>query len=366
MNNSPIFKIFPFFVLLFILAITGCGNIKKPASGLEDEIIVIADSVDYYNLEASLLHVFGKIIYTPQPEKLFELTRKDLIQLGKQKGKKNILIIAPLNSGSPVAEFIKGTLDSTVRKLVEENKEFVFNKYDMWAKNQLVMILASPTTEQLNENILKDNENLVYYFQKVSNKRLMTNLYSDKFEKKDVEANLLNKYGWIIYVQADFDLALDKPEDSFVWLRRGFGTNIERWVFVHWVENASPDFLDKDSIYSKRNYLTEKYYRTSSDTSYVEISDNYLTVSEVNFRGKYAVMTQGLWRMSDQSMGGPFINYTFYDEKTKRIYMLDGSLYAPKYYKKSLIQQLDVLLQSFNTGHELSADRTEDLLDHLK
>ena len=64
-------------------------------------------------------------------------------------------------------------------------------------------------------------------------------------------------------------------------------------------------------------------------------------------------------------MGGPFINYTFYDEKSKRIYMIDGSIFAPKYFKRNLIQQMDITVQSFLTKDELSQERKEDLLDAL-
>ncbi len=61
-------------------------------------------------------------------------------------------------------------------------------------------------------------------------------------------------------------------------------------------------------------------------------------------------------------MGGPFINYTFFDAKTGRLYMLDGSIFAPKYYKRNLIQQTDVLLQSFMTEPEIGKDKKQDLL----
>ena len=63
-----------------------------------------------------------------------------------------------------------------------------------------------------------------------------------------------------------------------------------------------------------------------------------------------------------KGMGGPFINYTFFDEKTNRLYMLDGSVYAPKYYKRNLIQQMDVLLQSFMTEREVNKDKKNELL----
>jgi len=366
MNKMKLQKYFLSLSLLtFIILLAGC-NAKKTATGNEDDIYVFADSTEYYNLEGSLLTVFNKIIYTPQPENLFNLIRKDISSLEKYKEKKNIIIIAPLNSQSEVAKYINSMLTKDVKKMVYDDSISVINKYNLWANDQLVMIITSPTIEQLNKNILKESENLLYYFQKISNDRLYKSLYNSRYEQKNIEARFLRDYGWMIYVQTDFLLAIDKPEDKFVWLRRAPGTDMERWIFVHWIDNASPALLNRDSIYAIRNRLTEKFYRTSDDSSYVEISDDYRTTKEVNFLNRYALMTQGLWRMKDGSMGGPFINYTFYDEPTKRIYMLDGSVYAPKYYKKKLIQQLDVLLRSFLTKREVDKERYEELMEELE
>ena len=78
------------------------------------------------------------------------------------------------------------------------------------------------------------------------------------------------------------------------------------------------------------------------------------------------MFTQGLWELNIKGMGGPFVNYFFYDEKTQRIYMIDGSVYAPKYYKRNLIQQMDVTLQSFRTENELTSERKEELLDAIE
>lgn len=358
-------RIFTFLVVAIIgFALASC-NVKKPAVGLEDEIYVFADSTDYYNLEGTLLDVFAKIIYTPQPEKLFKLKRKDISLLGEYQDRKNIIIVAPLDSKGETAKYIKGILDSNVTKLVMKDSVHVINKYDLWAKNQLVMILTAPTMEKLKKDILFDHDRLVKYFQKISNERLYQKLYAPIYENKKLEAKLLKKYGWLIYVQTDYLLAKDDSVNNFVWLRRAPNTNVERWVFIKWIDNASPVYLNKDSVYALRNRLTKKYYRATDDTSYVEIADDYITTTPVNFKGRYALMTQGLWRMTDQSMGGPFVNYTFYDEKTHRIYMLDASIYAPKYRKKQIIQQVDVLLQSFMTKDQVSKDKYDDLMDEL-
>ncbi len=350
-------------ILFTLILLSSCDMPKKPAVGLEDEIFVIADSTEYLELEPVLLQVFNKKIITPQPEALFELTRKSINSLSKLQNKKNIIIIAPFNSGSRVSNYIKSLLDSNVTQLVKSDSNYVFIKKDLWAGEQLVMILTSPTIQQLKHNILEGRDDLIYYFQNISNQRLKRNLYSDRFENFKLEGELLRDYGWVIYVQVDFHLAKNDPENNFVWLRRAPGSDIERWVFIHWIDNASPEYLNPDSIAAVRNRITKKYLRSSDDKANVEISDEFKMTKEVNFIGRYALMTQGLWRMSDKTMGGPFVNYTFFDEKTNRIYMLDGSVYAPKYYKKKLIQQVDVLLQSFLFKDDLSESRIDELLD---
>jgi hypothetical protein len=358
------------FIILLILSafiLQSCSN-KKRAKGPEDEIHVIADSIEFIAIKESLQNTFGKIIHTPQPEELFSIKRHSINDLNTLKLKKNIIIAAPINSGSYTSQYLNSIIDSNVTDLILKDSVFIINKYDLWAENQLVMILSAKGIDQLNSNIIQKKDNLFYYFRDASNKRLAKGLYNKKFEQTKVEASLLKNYKWMMYIQADYTLALEKPEDNFVWLRRGVNTDAERWIFVHWIENSTPEFLNADSIAGKRNYLTQKYYRTSDESTFVETYDDSVAVtmtSEVNFNGKYALMTQGLWRFNNGSGGGPFISYTFYDEGTGRIYILDASIFAPKYFKKDLIQSVDVLLHSFKTESEVDPLIKEDLFEEL-
>jgi len=355
-----------FFIFLSIILGTffsSCGYFQKPAVGPEDEIIVVADSSEYQLVKPALDSVFQKIIYTPQPEKLFTLKQISEEKLDQYKQRKNIIIIAPFNSTSNTSKFIQTSVDPAVKSAILADSVFEIAKYNLWARDQLIMVLTSTTTQKLEDHILNKKDNLLYAFQKISDKRLYESLYSSRYEQKKIEGKLLKDYGWVIYVEADYQLAKNDSKDNFVWLRRGVNTDMERWIFVHWIDNASPAYLNPDSIRAIRNRMTEKYYRTSDDNSYVVIAGDYYTTSEINFQGNYALLTQGLWELNSKGMGGPFINYTFYDEKTNRIYMLDGSVYAPKYYKRNLIQQMDVMLQSFKTETTLSKDRIKELTD---
>ncbi|NWG29027.1 MAG: DUF4837 family protein [Ignavibacteriaceae bacterium] len=357
-----------FIIYLFIISLffISCELSQKPAKGFEDEIIVIADSVEYEQILPALQSVFEKEIFTPQPEKLFTLKRMNVSQLENKKRTKNIIIAAPLNSGSNASKYISAIVDSSVERKLASDENFIVYKNDLWAKNQLVAVISASSIELLNNKILNNSDNLLYTFQKKSDERLFNNLYNPTYEKKDIEGKFLKNYGWIIYVQADYVVALDKPEKNFVWLRRSPGSDMERWIFIHWIDNATPDYLNQDSIKVIRDRLTKEFYQTTDDASYVVVASDYFVVNEVNFNGRYALFTQGLWELNIKGMGGPFVNYFFYDEKLQRIYMIDGSVYAPKYYKRNLIQQMDVTLQSFRTKAELSDERIQELLEAIK
>ena len=370
MKNFKLGKFVSFSVLFLgiLLTLTSCEQRKRKAKGLENQIYVVADSSEYYYFEPVLQQIYGKVVRTPQPENIFKLTRKSINQLEEVKPFKNVIIIAPLDSRSYTSRYVNSLIDSTVRAEIEKDSAFVFNKHDLWAKDQLVMILTGPNREMLKMNMLKENENLLYYFTNVSDKRISRNLFNPTYEKKDIEAKLLFNHDWMLYVQADYQLAMDKSEDNFVWLRREPNSYKERWVMVHWIENASPAFLEKDSVLNRRNYLTKKYLQLFEGNAHVEINKEYLKQSEVNFNGKYAICTQGIWQFSNKAGGGPFISYAFYDEKTKRIYMLDGALLAPKYIGKKygMLQQLDVLLHSFKSKYEIKPEKIEELKEYYK
>ncbi len=63
-------------VVITLLVIYGCDPSNKPAKGFEDEIFVVADSLEYLEFKTALDSTFERIIYTPQPEKIFTLKRK--------------------------------------------------------------------------------------------------------------------------------------------------------------------------------------------------------------------------------------------------------------------------------------------------
>jgi hypothetical protein len=100
-----------------------------------------------------------------------------------------------------------------------------------------------------------------------------------------------------------------------------------------------------------REKITETYIRD------IEKPQIHLTfqpempfeVTEVNFNNKFALETRGLWKLSDSSAGGPFLSYTFADEKSNRMYYIEGYAYAPSMDKYKFIQELYTILWTFKS-----------------
>jgi len=347
----------------FIFILAGCDSSQKPATGFEDEIYIVADSIEFDAVKGSLQKTFEVQINTPLPEKLFTIKRISSNQIQKIENKKNIVIISPLNSGSQTSNLMDELIDENDYRRFLSDKNYIHYIYDLWAKNQLVAIISAKTLADLDFKIENNKDSLLVTFQRQSDSRLKESLYNPKYEMKNVESKLLLNYGWIIYAHKDYKLEKSDKKEKFVLFKSFVDKENEKSLFVSWIDSASHLYLTADSVKSIRNNVTAKFLSNSEDSSHIVLIDSLVNTTEINFNGRYALYTQGLWKNTKDNSVGPFVNYTLYDDVKKRIYMLDGSVNAPKYYKRNLIQQVDVMLQSFRTVYELSDERVDELIE---
>lgn len=339
-----------FLLLSVLLLLSSCGiSTQKEALGDNDVITVIADSSDYEELSDVIDNAFGQPFFTPQPETWFELRRHNLSALLEHNRGRNILIIAPLDGKNRMGEYMRSALDSSVQELVREGKEHVFVQKDLWYHGQTVVHLTGRTMAELRDFMAANAQQLEYYFKQAWDEREIARMRSLPREE-EIEQRLLDEHGFSFTTIKSWFIAKDSAALNTVLLRRQAPAQTERWLMVHWIDTTNTALLTNAFAYETRNRLTEILYRTYDDSAWVVIdSVNHLQFDEVNFQDRFAIRMKGLWRMSDYSMGGPFVSYLFYDEQQKRIYFIEGSVFAPKYEKKKLIQDVDVMIKTFRT-----------------
>lgn len=353
---------------VILLAIfVGCEKIQLRATGEDDEIVVFADSSEWEQLRIPLSDALERTLLTPQPEKFFNLKHLQIGELEKRMKDRNILILGTIDGVGPVSELIRSSLHTEVQQLIRDGPEYVINKYDLNSRGQIMMFLSAGGIEQLRERISQNAGQLLYFFENAWLKREIGGLYADrKYAQIKIEKHLMKNYLWQVFVQHDYWVATDNDSLNFVWLRRVTPTDLERWLFVHWIDNANPQMLTKTHCFEWRNNATRQFYRTIEDTVFVRISDDpeslqAYQIRETNFLGRYGFEMSGLWQFSDMSGGGPFTSYVFYDEPTRRIYIIDGSVFAPRYEKLDLIMQLRAMAHTFQTISDLTESQREEL-----
>ncbi len=333
--------------LLFGLAalLLGCTQ-KRTGIGADTQLFVVADSTNWVELESSLRAAFERTIRTPQPEIVFEVRWVPPRSWNRYATRKNIVIAGLLESDGQIDTTVANMLAPQVRSKVEDGSAFFFPKEDQWAEEQLLMILASTTLDQLKSKLVENKGQLYGYFEEKLLRETAKEMY-ERLEQKDLADKFLEKYGWTLRVQHDYILNIERQQNRFIMLRRSLPQR-ERWLFVHWLEGVDPSIIDAQWAIGRRNKMTKKFYQGDI------INEEYTSSRDVEFNGKRALMLEGLWENVPRVIGGPFRNYTFYDDKTGRIYMIDVAVFFPGGKKEPFLRQLDIMAHTFQTAHDLN------------
>ena len=356
-------------VLLLVLAaftiafFSACGKYKKPAKGDFGRILVVMDSTKLDSQTAQALREsFGGTIETlPAPEPQFHLHFTDLKRnsdLDWIKTRKNVIVVATLDDETNVGSYMRSLLSDELRQRVETNQNFAFPLKDHWATNQWVLLLSGTDDATLAENIREASGSLIDNVLDIEYVRWHKQLYRRK-EQVKLADSLWDKHGWKIRIQADYKKHIDSL--NMVTFRRSAPDN-QRWFWIWWKDNVNDiSYLDADWINATRDSLLQTYYKGARNDanlafrgvkgdSYIETEYRRPVITSTKImNGKYTLETKGTWRMTQDFMGGPFVNYAVYDENQRRLYLMEFGQFAPKYNKRRFVRQFEATARTFAT-----------------
>lgn len=355
------------FALLFMattVVVTGCemGEYKPKAVGKEGEIIVVIDSSRWNGpIGEALQSTVGAYIGTlPAPERRFDLRPmdldldRDLTQVRKQK---NVVFVAPLSDTTNEATYLRNVFDEAAQEAILDGDGVVVARQDLWRRDQDIFYVTGGDVDAVVEAIGRRSEEIIRTFNQATRARMSVDMF-DRGRQTDIEEQLMETHAFAVNVQHDYVIAMDTT--NFVWLRRVLS---ETWrgLFV-WYREANPAELSPEWIYTVRDSLTREYIQGNLG-GWVEIHRHEkrpLITQNVDFLGNYGFETRGVWHMVGEDngesiefgMGGPFVNYTFYDRPSGRIYMIDGMVFAPGFAKREFLRQMEVIAHTFRGGEE--------------
>jgi len=317
---------------LVLASLVSCDDITtisgQASTGGINEILVVTNNTQQWQGEIgdSIRACFTRDMkLLPIPEPQFKLVNIHESAISKDIFKKhhNIFIV---------------NIDPSLKKALIESKK------DLWAKPQIIIKIGASSVSEFLKNFEDIKENAFDLYVENERNRISTS-YSSKFKNNAISSELIKYFHIDMNVPKGYSMA--RIDSVKCWIRKETAAN-SMDILVSVQKYESVDDFTALAIKKRRNNLTRLFIPGPTPGSYQLVADQYLEPisREISFNDIYAVETRGLWRVENDFMGGPFISYTFVDEKRNMLMTLDGFIYAPKQKKAPLMREIEAILWS--------------------
>lgn len=362
---EKIAKLYAYLLVGMLIGLSACssgegsnksnGQLMLDSKGGIGEIVVVMDPKKWdAPLGKALREIFSRDIPSlPQSESWFKLMKMPARMFKNYiKRHHNVIFLTSLDNNTMEGRYMKGYFTKkSVAMIKKDPSKFMMRRSNVFAKGQRVMYLFGNNDTQLIENMKKNKDRLLNYFHDMEQKRLTAKLYGI------AEQHKLSKYVQDITklklrIPANFKLA--KEGKNFAWLRKR-GDHIRRQADINLLITSRPYTSAK--IFDEANMIAWRDKVCKQHTNDTSLTDSYI-VTETRFKPvletkrivkdkKFAVEYRGLWKLKNGSRGGPFLSYAFVDEAQKKVFYIEGFIYAPSTTKKTAIFETEAVLRTF-------------------
>lgn len=371
-------KLKSFLFIPIILAFISCGNdtVQRGAvgssSGQPFELLIVVDDTGQ---QANIINAFTEILQAdypglPQAEAWFNIRFINIKQLTNLHKRQSTIIFTAANTENSKSFDIISKLygEQIINEILDHPSKFYYSARNVWAKPQLVMAFFDHTYDDLYIKLMDNGDFILEQLNHIEHLRQLETIYKTG-EKISQNETFLNRYSYSFRVPVHFETRLEISKhtpkdphkrdtlldylgiDHIVWLRGDTRKALSNILMYSYPYKHQNDFKI-ENIISKRNLIGKYFIPGPSDGSYLSTENIYPPlVKEFDLNGYYAIETRGLWKVENDFMGGPFINYTIYDPNNNRVIVLEGFVHAPETRKRDFTKRIEVILNTFYTGN---------------
>ena len=338
-NNSPMKQLFRFvFIVSTLLAVVGCDRLgsstssKKASQGAPYEVLVVCDGREWETeLGSELRAVLQKPVEVlNQVEPMYDVVRIT------QRDFKHLL--------PSFRNIIKVVCSPDVPETS------IIARYDEEAAPQIVLTFQGPTIESMVAYLKENGESLRQVLEMAERDRSVA--MAKRKGADEVERKVYDKFGVNLPLPSGY-LFRTESED-FMWISNEYPA-ASQGVFIYTHPFSGPSSVTTEALVKVRNDFAKRIpgpsegsYMTTvkripnlDDTGYVDFKPERETIT---LDGRDWVVLHGFWEVVGDFMGGPFVSYTTYDEKTGKMLTFDCYVYSPKEDKRNFLRPLEHLV----------------------
>jgi len=324
-------------LIISVVLVSACELTKSKqtaSTGRTNELLVVTNSEVHWNglTGQAIKAFFGQYqVGLPQAEQMYDMTH------------------IPQPSFSTLFEthhniFIVDVNGSFTEPVIETKK-------DLWAKPQRVIKMTVPDEETFFKQFDLYKDAFIELFNE--NERTRANIAFVRIEDSKIRNQIRTNFDLDLSVPKGFRIVTITP--NFAWIRRD-ADKFEQSIMIYYSLYTDTSNFNYEQLVSRRDSITKKYIPGPTGNSYMKVATiDPPVLKKIDFKGNFAVEMRGLWELQGDFMGGPFLSYTFVDERNNRIYSVDGFVYNPNENKKNLVRQLEAILYTLEIPKQAPA-----------
>jgi hypothetical protein len=205
------------------------------------------------------------------------------------------------------------------------------------------MTIHAPDTASFVEFVSESKESIIDYFVTKELER------TGNWLKRDVPnpvARVQQVFG--INIHLPKGLSNVTEYENFYWATNNASRGRQD-VVIYQFPYRTEKVFEKDSLIAIRNEVLGKYIKGSFDSQMTTAdrvySPDYRTMV---MDGTYRAEMRGLWEMTTDMMGGPFVMHAFVNDNTGMVVVVEAYVYAPEMNKRNLMRNLEATLYTIS------------------
>lgn len=224
----------------------------------------------------------------------------------------------------------------------KESKNIFDISENQYAVPQNLVRISGNTTTMILDHLEKNASNIIALMQQTEIEESQKAIQKSVLDPKFIE----DKFKVSLSVPKTFKKVLEK--DKFIWLKKeiqsGNSSILVYEIPLHCIKYDEHTIMH---IVRMRDSIGSLYIHGTTENSQMITEDSFSPyLQNITLDGKKGFQTKGNWELKNDTMAGPFINYSIIDEKHKRIIVIEGFCYAPSAPQRDIMHELESIIKT--------------------
>ena len=216
-------------------------------------------------------------------------------------------------------------------------------EHDVHSTPQLIITIQGPNQVIVSQYITEHTRDITSLITSQEINTAANNLYYEhnvKFAKKVKEM-----FDCDFYIPVDINKM--KTGKDFIWASDD-GLSVIQNICIYSLPYVSEKMLTRNPYIALRDKVMADNIPGAHEGSVMRTNHEFVWTKNIRVRDDVAMEARGLWEMSKEAMGGPFVSHSRIDTINNRIIVVEGFVYAPDKMKRTMIRRLEAALYTLD------------------